>query len=108
MRAGSSPIGPVSLVDALQMQPAQEFVMVTEVAGQRLHPLWDLRAHAGRVHRGEHVRRSRRPSISAASIRLPGDSEDIGGQVDSLIPASSRSFSNRCASRLRLVASAVR
>ena len=51
---------------------------------------------------------SRSPSINAASIARPETPRMSVATDDSLIPASSSSFSNRCASRVRSVASVVR
>jgi hypothetical protein len=73
------------LVDALQTQPAQKRVVVTEVAGQRLHQLWDLRAHPGLGHLGEHLRVAFAVD-QRGQHRPPGDPEDVGGHRRQLDP----------------------
>jgi hypothetical protein len=88
------------VVDPLQHHPAEEPVMVVEVASQGLLELAELGAHARAGQLGEHLGvtlscdhrlehlAARHPKMSLATL-------------DSLIWASSRSFSTRCCSRVR-------
>jgi hypothetical protein len=73
------------LVDALQMQPAQERVVITEVAGQRLNQLRDLRAHPRLGHLGQHLRVAFAVD-QRRQHRPPGDPKDVGGHRRQLDP----------------------
>ena len=96
------------LVDQVQVHPGQERVVLGEPAGQRLGQLRDLRPQPslGQIREHGRVALSRRSAPRASPARRhPMMSE---ATADSLIPASSSSFSSRWTSRPRSRVIAVR
>src|SRR5207249_438107 len=92
---------PGQLVDALQHHPAEEPVVVVEVPGQGLLELAELGAHARPGASWASTLGSRCPPIIAWSTCRPDTPKTSLATLDSLIWASSRSFSTRCFSRVR-------
>lgn len=94
------------LVDALQVQPTQKGMVLTEVPGQRLDQLGDLGTHPGPGHLGQHVHVTFTLD-QRTEHRPPRDPEDVGGYRGEFDPGSN-SFSNRWASRVRSAARVLR
>ena len=88
------------LVDARQHPGQQERMVVAEVAGKGLLQLAALGAQAGARQLRQRLG-SRSPAMSAASIARPETPKLSLATTDSLIWASSSSFSTRCFSAVR-------
>ena len=88
----------VDPIDAVQHPGQQEPVMITEVPVERLLEPGDLGAHAAAAICAKTLG-SRSPAINASIIARPDTPKMSEATTDSLIQASSSSFSTRCFSR---------
>ena len=87
-------------IDAVEEQPGHERVMGTEPPGERFGQLRDLAAQRAFGKVGDHAGIIL-AAMRASSIARPDTPVMSVATEDSLIPASSSSFSSRCTSRER-------
>ena len=97
----------VEPLDPRQHARQQEPVMIVEVPVEGLFKSIDLAAHPRSRQLGEHLG-SRSPATSAASIARPDTPKMSEATTDSLMQASSSSFSTRFFSAVRAATRSVR